>query len=123
MACVADKGEKGKQHHRPRCISEADHAVGCQSESQVADHRLRRINRPPDIVLSIAGKELSVSGRAMEDPWHESDDTKDVQTRIERDNDFQQQFEAAVLDAAQLFAVLWRQSAEVGVSTHGDLGG
>ena len=122
VACVAGESEEREQHHRPGRISEADHAVGGESESEVADHRLDRVNRPPDIVLTAAGKNFAILGRAVEDPWHESNDTEDVKARIQRDDHLQQQFEGAVLDTSKLFTVLWRQSAEVGVPSDGDLG-
>jgi hypothetical protein len=98
-----------------------DHAVRGESESQIADHRLDRVDGPPDVVLAAAGKNVTVLGRAVEDPGHQSDDTENVQARVQRHDYFQQQSEAAVLDAAQLFTVLRRQSAEIGISADGDL--
>ena len=121
MAGVAGECEECQQDHRPGRISETDHAVRGEGESQVADHCLDRVDGPPDVILAAAGKNVAVLGRAVEDPGHQSDDTEDVQARIQRNDYLQQQLEAAVLDASKLFTVLWRQSAEIGIPADGDL--
>ena len=121
VARIAGEREKRKQHHRPGCVSEADHAVGCESESKIADHCLSRVDSPPDVVLAVAGKHLSILGRAVKNPRHKPNDTKNVQASVQRNNDLQQQLQAAVLDASQLFTVMWCQSTKVGVSADGDL--